>query len=168
MGKRGFIPNDYVNVNDRITKFRKEFPISHEDVTKVGSLLAEVVPQESGSAIVKAKVLVGGTEVASDYAFCQNTSEDKALEKAVTVAKGRALASAGYEIQSGIASAEEIADYEEKKSYKKPVEAKKKPLTKAPKLPNIKKEVKAEEKVEESVSSDTKSDLARLKALYNK
>lgn len=103
----GYNANDYVQVNERIEKFRAEWP--------EGSLQSEVIeltdtrvtvkglayrhPQDPRPGIGHSFLNIPGST---------NFTKGSELENAETSAWGRALAALGYEVKKSIASAEEV------------------------------------------------------------
>lgn len=105
---------DYVPVHERVKLFRKEWP--------EGVIVTERTDVSEDVVAFKAKVYrtLGEVEVLAPVGLAASTghsevevSDEKAVEKGETVAIGRALANLGYEIEKGIASAEEMEDVEE-------------------------------------------------------
>lgn len=98
---------DYVQVNERVIAFYKEFP--------TGSLQSEIVRFDDKIVIVKAwayrspddlKPGIGHSYLA--LPGTTNFTRGSELENAETSAWGRALASLGFEVKRGIASQHEI------------------------------------------------------------
>lgn len=102
-GNRGL--DDYVQVHERVTKFRADHP--------KGRILTTILDGES--LTVRAEIYFEGNESTIPNATA-HASEDggmagrksSAVEKTETAAVGRALAFCGYEIKQGIASREEM------------------------------------------------------------
>jgi len=100
----GFLPKDYVWVHTRVEKF-------HADHDKDISIDTEF-RLESGVAIFKATVKT--KKWTFTWSSFWKTDKEKAFEKLETVAVGRALAFAWYEVKGWIASSEEIEEWDKK------------------------------------------------------
>jgi hypothetical protein len=109
-----FDADNYVGVNERISKFRAEHPAG----------LINTFLETLGDRVYYKAVVFRNLEEAKLYppiaaaAGHAEVSDDgkKSLEKAETVAIGRALAILGYDVKKGLASAEEMDDAEPKSS----------------------------------------------------
>lgn len=102
--------DNYVPVNVRVMEARQKNGDNLTLSTETTALTGTTGAVEG--FLVKASVTVGGTLVATGHALASDLSEEKSLEKAETVAVGRALAFAGYSADSAIASADEMADFD--------------------------------------------------------
>jgi len=100
--------DNYVKVNERVVEARKEHGNKLTIKTSVN-----LVSDEEGNkaALFTAEVSLDGTLIATGHSLSEDLSEPKTLEKAESVAVGRALAFAGYAADSSIASAEEMEDF---------------------------------------------------------
>ncbi len=100
-----FLPDDYTPVHERIKKFRKDYP--------EGKIATEIYKWEDDMGVFRASVSDEEGNVLG-WGTGHATREDdkfvgeKFYEKGETVAVGRALAFAGYGIDEGIASREEV------------------------------------------------------------
>lgn len=106
----GRIKDTYVPVNVRVMTAREEHKTNLSITTELNLIPQTDEGTQVHSAIVKATVALNKEVLSTGHAFCLDITEEKALEKAETVAVGRALALAGYEADSAIASAEEMED----------------------------------------------------------
>jgi hypothetical protein len=104
-----FNPKDYVQVNERLEKFRSDHPLwglestlVHHDDTRV--IVRAVVTDETGRTIAS-----GLAEEVRDSTPVNRTSP---VENCETSAWGRALANLGYEVKRSIASREEMEKVE--------------------------------------------------------
>jgi hypothetical protein len=116
----------YVQVNERILHFRKNFP----DYTLESTLISD----ESGRAVFKAKIKnADGIVVATGHAYELEGSsfinKTSYIENCETSAWGRALGCFGIGIQDGVASAEEVGNAVKQQATSKP--ASKKPTHKS-------------------------------------
>jgi hypothetical protein len=101
---------DYIEVNERLLKFRADYP--------EGCIIPEIVKWEDGVIVMKATVyltredMANGTPVAVGHAYevegSSYINKTSALENCETSAVGRALAILGYEIKRSVASREEV------------------------------------------------------------
>ena len=105
--KARFNLDDYVKVNTRIELFWEKYPD--------GRLVTELTERMGEDGIFKASTYrtKEETEPASTGHSKGSLINPKSLEKTETVAVGRALANLGFEIKKGIASREEMEDFEE-------------------------------------------------------
>jgi len=103
------LPDNYVPVHARIAKFHAKFKDKSRSI--VTNLIAPEAFVAEGGAVVKAEIFVDGLLLATGLSAVADLSESKALEKAETVATGRALAFAGFEITDSISSAEEMEEH---------------------------------------------------------
>jgi hypothetical protein len=113
---------DYVSVNERLMKFREEYPdgIIHTEIIKW---------TDDGTIVMKAVIYRNpeeferGVYIAVGHAYEQEGSSyinnGNALENCETSAVGRALAFMGYEIKKSIASWEEVANAKARQNAKK-------------------------------------------------
>lgn len=112
---------DYVPVHVRLANFRNDYPQGKVE-TVVTAVTAHVAANGPGTipVFVTAKISdENGNLLATGSSYCADVNDvEKELEKAETSAVGRALAFVGYEIKDGIASQEEMEDFEEKSSRK--------------------------------------------------
>ena len=121
MSKMSGNMKDYVPVSVRLEAFREEYPEGVLVSTRTnegenGELVcfkAEVF--RTVEEAVQLKPL--GLAAAVGHAEALNDDE-KIVEKCETVAFGRALANLGYSIKEGIASADEVQEYEKAKEKK--------------------------------------------------
>ena len=101
----GFIPKDYVWVHTRIEKYHSE----HTEWMNINTEFK----LEWNVAIFKATI------ISKKWTFTWSSFwelwKEKAFEKLETVAVGRALAFAWYEVKDWIASKEEIEEWDKKK-----------------------------------------------------
>jgi hypothetical protein len=100
-----FDPKDYVQVNERLEKFRAEHPtwglvsdLIHQDETRV--IVRAVITDESGREIASG--------MAEEVRGSSPVNKTSAVENGETSAWGRALANLGYEVKRSIASREEM------------------------------------------------------------
>jgi len=98
------IKDTYVPVNVRVMEARKEHG------TKLTIKTGVSLFPESNAALVSAEVSVDGKTLSTGHSLVSELNEPKSLEKAESVAVGRALAFAGYSADSAIASEEEMDD----------------------------------------------------------
>lgn len=105
------VPEDYVPVHVRIQKFRKDSP--------QGLIVTERTDVNEETVAFKAYIYrnleeatgVGGLKLAAATGHAEKEISDaKDVEKCETTAIGRALGILGYELQGGIASAEDMSD----------------------------------------------------------
>lgn len=102
---KNFLPDDYTPVHERIQEFRKDYP--------KGRIATEVFKWQDDMGVFRASVSDKDGNVLG-WGTGHATREDdkfvgeKFYEKGETVAVGRALAFAGYGIEKGIASQEEV------------------------------------------------------------
>ncbi len=101
-----FLPKDYVGVNVRIDQFHAKYP--------KGSITTEF-KLDGNVAIFIATVTDGEWKVFNGHSFGL-LGREKAFEKLETVSVGRALAFMGFETKWGIASKEEMEEFEEKQA----------------------------------------------------
>lgn len=102
----GYLPNDYVWVHTRVEKYHSEHDTDMNINTEF-QLQGDV-------AIFKATVKTKKWEFTGSSFW--KMWREKAFEKLETVAVGRALAFAGYEVKSWIASSEEMEEFVQKES----------------------------------------------------
>lgn len=100
-----YLPKDYVAVSERVDKFHEQYPNGSIETTfninwEVAQFTAKVTLDVSNPL----RVFTGSS--------FGELKKEKSFEKAETVAVGRALAFAGFETQSWIASKEEIQSHE--------------------------------------------------------
>lgn len=97
----------YVSVKERVVQARTEHGTNLTIKTTVS-----LVDGADGAkaALVTAEVSLNGTLLATGHSLSEVLDEPKTLEKAESVAVGRALAFAGYSADNSIASAEEMED----------------------------------------------------------
>ena len=98
----GFLPKDYIGVHTRVENY-------HKDHTDKASILTEFRVDWS---IVSFKATVTTNKWVFNWSSFGTIDKEKAFEKLETVAVGRALAFAWYEIKSWIASSEEMEIFE--------------------------------------------------------
>ena len=101
---------EYTLVQDRVSSFNKDNPN--------GSIETSVEPQDDAGYIFTAKVTPDTTKPErffSGHSYGK-LSKEKAMEKLETVAVGRALAFMGIGIVEGIASADEIKNWQDKQT----------------------------------------------------
>ena len=95
---------EYVEVNTRIKYFRE----NHTD----GSIITEMVSNESGVVIFKANIIVEGNVRATGFAYEKEGStfinKTSYIENCETSAIGRALGIFGIGIDGSVASSEEV------------------------------------------------------------
>lgn len=101
--------SDYVQVNERIEKFKEEWP--------EGSLQSEVVELTDSRVTVKAMAFRHPDDprpgIGHSFMSIPGTTSftrGSELENTETSAWGRALAALGYEVKKSVASAEEVAN----------------------------------------------------------
>jgi hypothetical protein len=95
---------NYVPVNVRVVEARQKYG---EEL----SILTEVkLYPEQGAAVVIAAIVVGTRKLANGHSMTTSLNDKKALEKAESIAVGRALAFAGFSADAALASAEEMED----------------------------------------------------------
>lgn len=104
------IKETYVPVHVRVMDARRE----HKDKLTIKTSIT-MYPEQS-SALVCAEVLLNGNLLATGHAIATDLDEEKGLEKAESVAVGRALAFAGYSADSSIASTEEMEGIQQPES----------------------------------------------------
>jgi len=112
-----FLPDDYTSVHERIKEFREDYP--------KGQILTKIVEWDDGLGVFRAEVLDEDDHVlghGTGHATREADSfvGEKFYEKGETVAVGRALAFAGYGIEHGIASQEEVESVQSGQSRTKP------------------------------------------------
>jgi hypothetical protein len=101
-----FNPNEYATVNERIAKFKAEYP--------EGSIQTEIVKYENGLIVVKAYAFRDREDIHPSTGHAQEVegssyiNKTSALENCETSAVGRALAFLGFEVKKAIASREEV------------------------------------------------------------
>lgn len=97
---------EYVEVNQRIKAFREMYAN--------GSIMTEMLSNESGVCVFKAVVVVDGQIVATGHAYEKEGStfinKTSYLENCETSAIGRALGCLGIGIDTSVASVEEVAN----------------------------------------------------------
>ena len=97
---------EYVEVNQRIKAFREMYVN--------GSIMTEMLSNESGVCVFKAVVVVDGQIVATGHAYEKEGStfinKTSYLENCETSAIGRALGCLGIGIDTSVASVEEVAN----------------------------------------------------------
>ena len=96
----GFLPKDYVWVSVRIEH-------AHDKYKENLSIETEFDIKES-TVIFTARVRIKNTDQTFIWHSFWEVGKEKAFEKLETVAVGRALAFAGFEVKAGIASREEM------------------------------------------------------------
>jgi len=94
----GFIPKDYIGVHTRVEKY-------HTEHTDKASILTDFRVDWN---IVSFKATITTDKWIFNWSSFWTIDKEKAFEKLETVAVGRALAFAWYDIKSGIASSEEM------------------------------------------------------------
>jgi len=113
-----YLPEDYTPVHERVEEFREDYP--------KGKILTDIYKWEQGLGVFRARIedeegntLSQATGHATEEA--DSFVGSKYYEKGETVAVGRALAFAGYGIQEGLASKEEVESVrnQKKKGQKK-------------------------------------------------
>jgi len=100
-----FLPDDYVEVHERVQEFREDHP--------EGAIRTKIVKWEDNIGVFRATILDGDKMTLSEGTGHATREADsfvgeKFYEKGETVAVGRALAFAGYGIEKGLASKEEV------------------------------------------------------------
>lgn len=109
-----FDAENYVSAHERIQKFWNDH--------KNGAITTTVVKDAEGEvAGIHASVFRNQDDqrpAGSGHGYVYEF-KSKAIEKAETIAVGRALAMMGYEVEKGIASEEEMEDFEETTSKKR-------------------------------------------------
>lgn len=109
-----FDSENYVSAHERIKKFWGDYPN--------GSILTNAVTDKDGeitaihASVFKKSDDTRASGTGHGYVY---EMKSKAIEKAETIAVGRALAMIGYEVTNGIASAEEMEDFEEETKPKR-------------------------------------------------
>lgn len=98
----GYLPADYVSVSDRVDKYHAE----HTENMSIETSF------EINSNIVIFKAIVKTKKGTFTWSSFWQVGKEKAFEKLETVAVGRALAFAGYETRGGIASREEMENFQ--------------------------------------------------------
>lgn len=162
---KDFLPDDYVEVHDRVKEFRKD----HKD----GQIITEIVDKTKKIWVFKVSVYRKQEEdrpTATGYGHASAEADsfvgDKWREKAETVAVGRALAFLGYKIEGGIASKEEVESVKKNNSPSKSQKKSKKDLN----VEDIKKAItKKEKQWSESAFSDapTEGQLQKFNSFWN-
>jgi hypothetical protein len=108
----GRLPDNYLGPKQRVTMLKKEYPA---DTSAVLTEATHIPMGEALCILIKASISMKGTVVATGHAFTDCPEDDKAVEKAETIAIGRALVNAGYP--------ETLDVEEEEKEYNKPVKS---------------------------------------------
>ena len=103
-----YLPADYVSVSDRVDKY-------HADHTENMSIETSF---EVNSNIVIFKAIVKTKKGTFTWSSFWQVGKEKAFEKLETVAVGRALAFAWYETRGGIASREEMENFQKNEQDK--------------------------------------------------
>jgi len=108
-----FIPDDYTEVHERVEEFREDYP--------KGQIATTIVKWEKDLAVFRAKICDEDGNLLAQGSGHATREHDKFVgekfyEKGETVAVGRALAFAGYGIEKGIASQEEVESANNKPS----------------------------------------------------
>lgn len=118
---------EYVQVNERILEFRKQYPL--------GSILTEILSNEGGVVVMRTQVIVDGQILATGHAYENEGStfinKQSYIENCETSSVGRALGMMGIGIDTSIASYEEVANA---KANDKQPEAKTLPIDEAKQL----------------------------------
>lgn len=158
-----FNPADYVQVNERLEKFRSDHPlwglesslIHHDDKTVI---VRAVVTDETGRTIASG--------MAEEVRGSSPVNKTSAVENCETSAWGRALANLGYEVKRSIASREEMekAQRQEEQEDQK-AERTKKSVT-APPDPIKARQAKAIATIEK-LSTHQRTALRQLMAKHN-
>lgn len=104
-----FLPENYLGPKARISMFKREHGINGSIVTDITS---QIMNGDTLCITIKATILVDGKVLATGHAFTSTPEESKAVEKAETIAIGRALIHAGYP---------ELDDGEAEKEVEKPM-----------------------------------------------
>ncbi len=108
----GRLPDNYLGPKQRITMLKNDYP------KEKSAILTESCAWVVGEALcllIKASIQIDGKTIAQGHAFTDCPEEAKAVEKAETIAIGRALVNAGYpELDDG----ESVEEVEEKKEEK--------------------------------------------------
>ena len=132
-----FLPKDYVWVHTRVEQFHKDYPS--------GSITTSY-DFHWDTVIFKATVIKNKDGVATNsnmndiftwkfnWTSFWSVKKDKALEKLETVAVGRALAFAGFEVKSWIASREEMENLQDNQKAPAKIDRKKFTMTNLRKL----------------------------------
>lgn len=89
----GKLPKNYFGPKQRITKLKQDHPKT-ESAIKTSATC--IVVGETITVLIKATVEINDKIVAEGHAFTDRPEDDKAVEKAETIAIGRALVNAGY------------------------------------------------------------------------
>ena len=96
----------YVMVNERILKFRQDYPL--------GQIQTELISNVDGVCVIKATILDDNKIIATGHAYESEGStfinKTSYLENCETSAIGRALGILGIGIEESIASAEEVTN----------------------------------------------------------
>lgn len=117
MSKRSL--DNYVPVNERLMEARGQHGIDmsiltevtfHDIISPIQRADGTYIEVKGTIAKVIAAIFVKGTKISNGHSVSTDISDNKAVEKAETVAIGRALAMAGYSPDAAIASAEEMED----------------------------------------------------------
>lgn len=125
----GRLPDNYLGPKQRIQMLKSDYPKTASAITTDANM---VTVGDTLVVMIKASIAVEDKVIATGHAFTGCPEDDKAVEKAETIAIGRALVNAGYpELLE-----EDEADTEEK------------PTTKTKTVPA--KEVDSEEKPKKS------------------
>lgn len=102
-----YIPDTYIPVHTRVQK-------AHDENENI-KILTQYELLGNDTVVFRATVtMVKGEFSGTSFG---KLGKEKALEKLETVAVGRALAFAGYEIQSGLASKDEIDKFQDNKEW---------------------------------------------------
>lgn len=88
------LPDNYFGPKQRITKLKADYPGTQSSIQT--SVVMLPMGEETLCVLVKAVVTVNGQVIAEAHAFTGEPENDKAVEKAETIAIGRALVNAGY------------------------------------------------------------------------
>lgn len=115
MARDFFDKDNYVGVNERISKFREDHPQGLINTFREKGESCEYFKAVVFRNLEEAK-LYPPIAAASGHAEIVDNGGKKSFEKAETVAIGRALAILGYEVKKGLASAEEMEQFEEQEA----------------------------------------------------
>ena len=148
----GRLPDNYLGPKQRITMLKNDYP------KEKSAILTESCAWVVGEALcllIKASIQIDGKTIAQGHAFTDCPEEPKAVEKAETIAIGRALVNAGYpETDDG--EGEEVEEKKEEKEEK----PKRSALGKSSKK---EKEDESSDESEESDSEDSEKEESKPK-----